>query len=174
MRQPGYSYVLGARLEPVCPRDNKIMRYEPSGLPSGTDNRPFYRCGYEGCSVRYDLANGYFTLIGMPDQINPAEEPGVNTLKCEKHGVWLHRRKDQAKEGVTSGVAVLKGASSQPVRDSRSGKVASLGLAEPCLVQTLINGRGDLASSTGSGLGLSPNIFSMVAKSSLVRMGFET
>jgi hypothetical protein len=98
MTQPGYSYVLGARLEPVCPRDTKIMRYEASGLPSGTDNRPSYRCGYEGCTVRYDLANGYFTLVGMPDQINPAEEPGVNTLKCEKHGVWLYRRRDQGKE----------------------------------------------------------------------------
>jgi len=98
MTQPGYSYVLGARLEPVCPRDNKIMRYEASGLPSGTDNRPSYRCGYEGCSVRYDLANGYFTLVGMPDQINAAEEPGVNMLKCEKHGVWLYRRREQAKE----------------------------------------------------------------------------
>jgi hypothetical protein len=98
MTQPGYSYVLGRRLEPVCPRDHKIMRYEASGLPSGTDNRPSYHCGYEGCRVRYDLGNGYFTLIGMPDQINSAEEPGVNTLKCEEHGVWLYRRKDQAKE----------------------------------------------------------------------------
>jgi hypothetical protein len=37
---PAYSYVLDAKLELLCPRDNKIMRYEASGLPSGTDNRP--------------------------------------------------------------------------------------------------------------------------------------
>jgi hypothetical protein len=98
MIQPAYSYVLDAKLEPLCSRDNKIMRYEASGLPSGTDNRPSYHCGYEGCSVRYDLLNGYFTLIGMPEQINPVEEPGVNTLKCEKHEVWLYRRRDQANE----------------------------------------------------------------------------
>ena len=97
MTQPGYSYVLNSKLEPLCPRDNKTMRYEASGLPSGTDNRPSYHCGHEGCSVRYDLANGYFTLVGMPISINPVEEPGANTLKCEKHEAWLYRR-DQAKE----------------------------------------------------------------------------
>jgi len=58
---PANSFVLDAKLEPLCPRhNNKIMRYKASGLPSGTDNRPSYHCGYEGCSVRYDLVNGYF------------------------------------------------------------------------------------------------------------------
>jgi hypothetical protein len=98
MIQPAYSFVLDAKLEPVCPRDNKIMRYEASGLPSGTDNRPSYHCGYEGCGVRYDLLNGYFTLIGIPEQINPAEETGLNTLKCERHEAWLYRRRNEAKE----------------------------------------------------------------------------
>jgi hypothetical protein len=98
MIQPANSFVLDAKLEPVCPRDNKIMRYEASGLPSGTDNRPSYHCGYEGCSVRYDLVDGYFRLIGMPEQINPVEEPGVNTLKCKRHEAWLYRRTNQAKE----------------------------------------------------------------------------
>ena len=95
MTQPAHSYVLDPMLEPLCPRDNKIMRYEASGLPSGTDNRPSYHCGYEGCGVRYDLVSGYFTLIGMPEQINPVEEPGVNATKCEKHGFWLYHRRDQ-------------------------------------------------------------------------------
>ncbi len=98
MTQPGYSYVLNSKLEPLCPRDNKTMRYEASGLPSGTDNRPSYHCGHEGCSVRYNLESGYFTLIGMPDRINALEEPGVNTLKCEKHGSWMYRRRDQEGE----------------------------------------------------------------------------
>ena len=98
MIQPAYSYVLDAKLEPVCPRDKKIMRYEASGLPSGTDNRPSYHCGYQGCSVRYDLVNGYFTLVGKPKQITPLGEPGVNTFKCEKHEVWLYCNRNQANE----------------------------------------------------------------------------
>jgi hypothetical protein len=98
MTQPYYSCVICANLEPLCPRDNQIMRYEASGLPSGTDNRPSYHCGHQGCSVRYDLVSGYFTLIGAPEHINPVEEPGVNTLKCEKHGTWLYRRREQTKE----------------------------------------------------------------------------
>jgi hypothetical protein len=98
MTQSALSNVLDPNLEPLCPRDNKVMRYEASGLPSGTDNRPSYHCGFEGCSVRYDLINGYFTLIGMPEHINPVEEPGVNALSCEKHGSWLYRRRDQGRE----------------------------------------------------------------------------
>lgn len=95
MTQPSHAFLLDSKLEPLCPRDNKIMRYEASGLPSGTDNRPAYHCGHEGCNVRYDLVNGYFTLIGMPQSINPLAEPGVNALKCEKHETWLYRRRDQ-------------------------------------------------------------------------------
>ena len=95
MTQPAFAYVLNPELEPVCPRDDRIMRYEASGLRSGTDNRPSYHCNYEGCSVRYDLVDGYFTLIGMPEQINPLQEPGVNTLRCDKHGSWLYRRRYQ-------------------------------------------------------------------------------
>jgi hypothetical protein len=103
--KPADAYVLDPMLGPLCPRDNKIMRYEASGLPSGTDNRPSYHCGHEGCSVRYDLANGYFTLVGMPEQINSVGEPGVKTLKCEKHEAWLYRRRDQDGE---SGAVVLR------------------------------------------------------------------
>ncbi len=65
MTQLGYSYALDAELEPLCPCDNNIMRYEASGLPSGTDNRPSYHCGHGERNVRYDLANRYFTLTGI-------------------------------------------------------------------------------------------------------------
>jgi|SRR5580658_39858 hypothetical protein len=102
MTKPVDAYVLDANLEPLCPRENNAMRYEASGLPSGTYNRALYHCGDGGCSVRYDLVNGYFTLIGMPESINSLAEPGVNTLKCEKHETWLYRRRDQDGE---SGVA---------------------------------------------------------------------
>jgi hypothetical protein len=98
MTQPGYSYALNAELEPLCPRDNSVMHYEASGLPSGTDIRASYLCGHGGCNVCYDLGNGYFTLIGMPESVNPLAEPGVNTLKCEKHETWLYRRRDRVEE----------------------------------------------------------------------------
>ena len=98
MIQPAYSYALDTTLEPLCPRDNKIMRYEASGLSSGPDNRPSHHCGYEGCRVRYDLVNGYFRLIGIPEEINPVEEPGANTLKCDRHEAWLYRSRNQANE----------------------------------------------------------------------------
>jgi hypothetical protein len=109
MTQPANAYVLDARLEPLCPRDNKVMRYEASGLPSGTDNRPSYHCGHGGCSVCYDPVNGYFTLIGMPESINPLAEPGVNTLKCEKHETWLYRRRDQEGESGTAWCCAVQG-----------------------------------------------------------------
>ncbi len=94
MTQPGYSLALDKELEPLCPRDNHVMRYEASGLPSGAESRPSYHCGHQSCNVRYDLISGYFTLIGMPDLVNPLEEPGVNTLRCKKHGTWMYRRRD--------------------------------------------------------------------------------
>lgn len=98
MTQPASAQPLNAKLEPLCPREDKIMRYQAIGVPSGTDSRPSYHCGYEGCSVRYDAADGYFTLMGAPKLMYPVEEPGVNTLRCEKHGTWLYRRRGRAKE----------------------------------------------------------------------------
>ena len=119
MTQPSHAFLLDSKLEPLCPRDNKIMRYEASGLPSGTDNRPAYHCGHEGCNVRYDLVNGYFTLIGMPESINPLAEPGVNALKCEKHETWMYRRRDQDGE---SGAAWCCGVEGCDYRTQRGTK----------------------------------------------------
>ncbi|HEY2547291.1 MAG TPA: hypothetical protein VGI46_14580 [Candidatus Acidoferrum sp.] len=110
--QPAEAYKLNPGMEPLCSRDNKVMRYEASGLPSGTDNRPSYHCGHEGCAVRYDLAHGYHTLIGMPDRVNPLEEPGVNTLKCERHGTWLYRRRDRAGESGAAWCCGVEGCDS--------------------------------------------------------------
>ncbi|MGH9742820.1 MAG: hypothetical protein ACRD51_10760 [Candidatus Acidiferrum sp.] len=98
MTQPAASYKLNSKLEPLCPRDNKIMRYEAVGVPAGTDSRPSYHCDHEGCSVRYDVVDGYCTLMGAPNLMYPVEEPGVNTLRCEKHGTWLYLRRVQAGE----------------------------------------------------------------------------
>jgi hypothetical protein len=95
MSKPVDTYVLDANLEPICPRDNNVMRYEATGIPRGTDNRPSYHCSPEECSVRYDLVDGYFTLMGASEHMYATEEPGVNSLKCEKHRTWLYRRRDQ-------------------------------------------------------------------------------
>jgi hypothetical protein len=123
MTQPGYSYVLSTKLEPLCPRDNSVMRYEASGLPS-SDNRPSYRCGHEGCCVRYDLVNGYFTVVGMPEPMDPLEESGVDSLKCEKHGTWLYRR-DQAKERGDEWCCGVEGCKFCILADTEGGRVST-------------------------------------------------
>ena len=102
------STVMSRELEPRCPRDNHVMRYEPAGIqwkdPSGkTATLPSYHCPYMGCSVRYDPANGYFTVIGEPDLPYFVEEPATNLRRCPWHGAWLFRQV----EGLT-GRFVLK------------------------------------------------------------------
>jgi hypothetical protein len=89
---------LSSKLTPLCPRDDRPMKYEADGIrwrPIPDDSHdealPSYHCGYEGCSVRYDLLNGYFTVVNAPDQPFFIEEPGVNVLQCPRHGTWLYR-----------------------------------------------------------------------------------
>jgi hypothetical protein len=86
-------------LEPVCPRDEHRMHYEGKGIswketPEDKEPQvlPSYHCNFEGCSVRYDLLNGYFTVVHTPDQPFFVEEPGVNLLRCPRHGTWLYRK----------------------------------------------------------------------------------
>ena len=83
-------------LKPRCPRDNHIMRYEPTGVRwkgvSGEDQSlPSYHCPYMGCSVRYDPSNGYYTVIHEPDSPYFVDEPATNLALCPLHGTWLHR-----------------------------------------------------------------------------------
>jgi hypothetical protein len=93
--------VLSGRLRPLCTRDNHVMRYESRGSRSNAGDQASYHCGFEGCSVRYAAATGYYMLIGMPDHANPVDEPGVNLLKCPRHNRWLYRREDtHAEPGV--------------------------------------------------------------------------
>ena len=89
---------LSSKLSPLCPRDEHRMNYEAEGIhwrPVPDENReealPSYHCGYAGCSVRYDLLNGYFSVVNTPDQPFFIEEPGVNILQCPRHGTWLYR-----------------------------------------------------------------------------------
>jgi hypothetical protein len=86
--------VLNGRLKPLCSRDNHVMRYEAGGSRANANDQASYHCGFEGCSVRYDAADGYYMLVGMPDHANPVDEPGVNTAKCPQHDHWLYRRKN--------------------------------------------------------------------------------
>lgn len=90
-----YAERLSASIKPVCPRDGRVMRYEVEGIAWNTEKDrqtvPSYHCGYQGCSVRYAAADGYFTVIDMPDLPIFVEEPGINLLRCPRHGTWLYR-----------------------------------------------------------------------------------
>jgi hypothetical protein len=86
--------VLSHHLKPLCPRDNHVMKYESRGLRFFADDQTSYHCGFEGCSVRYDSADGYYTLLAIDDHAYRLEEPGVNTLKCPRHNSWLYRKED--------------------------------------------------------------------------------
>lgn len=86
--------VLSNHLRPLCSRDNHVMKYESSATWSNAENQASYHCGFEGCSVRYNLTDGYYMLIGMPSHANPVDEPGVNIVKCPRHDHWLYRRKN--------------------------------------------------------------------------------
>lgn len=90
------SQKLSDSIEPLCPRDSHVMRYDRRGLglPRGAETAaevPSYVCGYEGCSVRYTHLDGYFTIIDAPDLPEAVEEPGVNLLQCPRHRAWLYR-----------------------------------------------------------------------------------
>jgi hypothetical protein len=96
---------LSHKLEPICPRDDHRMRYEAKGISwkvtpedKSPQVMPSYHCGFEGCSVRYDLQSGYFTVVHTPDQPFFIEEPGVNLLRCPNHGTWLYRKEQEEHE----------------------------------------------------------------------------
>ena len=84
---------LSASIEPVCPRDRHIMRYDSKGIPTlgaadDDDALPCYRCD---CTVRYTPLDGYFTVIETPELAQAVEEPGINLLRCPRHEAWLYR-----------------------------------------------------------------------------------
>jgi hypothetical protein len=65
-------------------------------------DRAAYHCGYVGCSVRYNSIDGYYMLMGIPNHTYAIDEPGMNTLKCPRHGHWLYRQKNiDAEPGVS-------------------------------------------------------------------------
>ena len=93
---------LGHSLEPLCPRDDHAMKFEGKGISwKGDDDDeepqtlPSYHCNYEGCSVRYEPSDGYFTVVLTPDQPFFVEEPGVNLFRCPEHGTWLYRAENR-------------------------------------------------------------------------------
>ncbi len=87
-----FTDVLSSDLKPLCSRDNHIMKYQTRPPCSNAKNGACYYCGFIGCSVRYHSADGYYTLIGMPDHANSVDEPGVNLMQCPNHHRWLYRR----------------------------------------------------------------------------------
>jgi hypothetical protein len=70
MLQRTLSVPLSRTLKPLCPRDNHIMTYEEKSVrckddsEDGTQTVASYHCEFEGCSVRYTHADGYFTVNG--------------------------------------------------------------------------------------------------------------
>jgi hypothetical protein len=92
--------VLSRSLRPICPRDNHRMKYEAKGIQwkTASDDQiqtmASYHCNFEGCSVRYDHMNGYFTIVNAPERPFLVEEPGANPLQCAKHATWLYRCED--------------------------------------------------------------------------------
>lgn len=87
-------------LKPRCPRDNHVMHFEAAGIrwknSSGTtETQPSYHCPYMGCSVRYNLEEGYFTVVYEPDLPYFVEEPATNLAQCPRHGTWLHREMEE-------------------------------------------------------------------------------
>jgi hypothetical protein len=86
---------LSDSIEPLCPRDSRVMRYEAEGIELSRESlsraTSYYRCGQQGCTMCYAPSDGYFTIIETPDVPEPIEEPGVNLLQCPHHGGWLYR-----------------------------------------------------------------------------------
>jgi hypothetical protein len=94
-------YKLSHSIEPLCPRDDHAMKFETKGIAwkavpedKHPETLPSYHCNHEGCSVRYDAINGYFTVVLTPDQPFFIEEPSANVLQCPAHGSWLYRATD--------------------------------------------------------------------------------
>jgi len=98
MKQLADNNLLSHELHPLCPRDGHRMHYEAKSiswkeLPDDNSKETLeaYHCNFEGCSVRYDLESGYFTVINTPEQPYFLEEPGVNLQRCPIHGAWLYK-----------------------------------------------------------------------------------
>jgi hypothetical protein len=91
--------VLSRHLKPLCPRDNHRMKYESRSSRSNVEDDSSYHYDFEGCSVRYDSTDGYFTLLAIDNHTYRLAEPGVNTLKCPQHDSWLYRQKNLNGEG---------------------------------------------------------------------------
>lgn len=103
------SPVLCTHLKPICPRDGRIMKYQPAESPGNFGFESSYHCGSHGCSVRYNARDGYFILNGAAKHTYVVQEPGANTLQCPIHNKWLHRSKDRNAAGANIWRCGVKG-----------------------------------------------------------------
>jgi hypothetical protein len=88
--------MMATKAKPLCPRDNAVMRYRsttnPAKMLGGTPDLDMdYECQWNGCSMRFNMREGYFTVVGALDHYHPVEEPGANLFQCPRHGTWLYR-----------------------------------------------------------------------------------
>lgn len=110
-------YTLNRSLEPLCPRDDHPMSYEAKGISwkarpedESPQTLPSYHCEFEGCSVRYDLMNGYFTVVNTPDMPFFIEEPGVNLFQCPRQTLGFIAPKTARAILISHGTAAWKAA----------------------------------------------------------------
>ena len=80
---------LSGHLRPLCSRDNHVMKYESKDSRANPGDEASYHCSSVGCSARYNLTNGYFMLIGMPDHANAVDEPGVDGELADRRALAL-------------------------------------------------------------------------------------
>lgn len=110
-------------LSPLCPRDNRPMRFRLHGIhwraegrqPIGETSRAYAgtteRFEYQDlkqslacyccpeCTLFYTPEQGYFTIVEVSAQPFFVDEPGTNTLNCPVHKTWLYRRERSGQTG---------------------------------------------------------------------------
>ncbi len=90
---------LSQTLEPLCPRDSHVMAFEARRIRWTDESEgqvrhiPSYHCDYEGCSVRYNLKDGYFTVIDTPELSHFLEALNLTSVSgCVRRLPGPHQR----------------------------------------------------------------------------------
>ena len=64
MAQEVFLLELSDSIEPLCPRDNRVMRCGAEGIELSGESEsiatPYYRCGYRGCTVLHAVRGIFY------------------------------------------------------------------------------------------------------------------